>query len=549
MKFLICHLVTAILLSSGNLFAAERPNIVLIMADDMGFSDLGCFGSEIATPNLDRLAADGLRLTQFYNGARCCPTRAQLLTGIYAHQAGIGFMEPTNAYNKPFRHIPEYQGYLNRNCVTLAEVLREAGYQTFMAGKWHVGAAAGQRPPDRGFDRFFGIHGGASSFFFPKPGQMMVDREPLDPLPKDFYTTDWFADSAAQCIREADPEKPFFTYLAFTAPHWPLHAKPADIAKYRGKYGARWKELREQRFARQKELGLFANDAVLSEIHPDAVDWTTETEDDMDLRMAVYAAMVDSMDQAIGRVLDALRETGREDNTLVLFLSDNGACAEGVGKGKPDAKPADDPRSFQGVLLPWANASATPYRQFKHWTHEGGIATPLVARWPKGMTDIKKGGFVRTPAHIIDFMATFVDLAQAEYPKEREDQPIHPMEGRSLRPLLTSSALPPADLAERTIFWEHEGNRALRKGKWKLVAYYNENLGDTHVALGKRSGQWELYDMESDPTETRNLIDQQPELATQLIQAHKEWEQRIGVRDWEELLRMGGLDVIPEAKP
>lgn len=548
MKVAIHPFAIAILLLGGSLFAAERPNIVLIMADDMGFSDLGCYGSEISTPNLDRLAAEGLRFTQFYNGARCCPTRAQLLTGIYPHQAGIGFMEPTNAYNKPFRHLPEYQGFLNRNSVTLAEVLKSAGYQTFMAGKWHVGAAAGQRPPDRGFDRFFGIHGGASSFFHPKPGQMMVDREALDPLPKDFYTTDWFADSAARCIREAKPDQPFFLYLAFTSPHWPLHAKATDIAKYRGKYGARWKELREQRFARQKEIGLFSKNAVMSDLHPDAVEWTTETDDDMDLRMAVYAAMVDSMDQGIGRVMNALRETDREENTLVLFLSDNGACSEAIGKGKPDAKPADDPRSFQGVLLPWANASATPYRQFKHWTHEGGIATPLVAHWPKGMKEIPKGGFVRTPAHIIDFMATFVDLARADYPEEIDGQKIHPMEGTSLRPLLTSAEPATADLSERTIFWEHEGNRAVREGRWKLVAYYNENLGDTHVALGKRSGKWELYDMQADPTERNNLIEKEPAIAKDLIAKHEAWEKRVGARDWETLLKMGGLDVIPQDK-
>lgn len=521
---------------------AERPNIVLIMADDMGFSDIGCYGGEIDTPNIDGLAAEGVRFTQFYNGARCCPTRAQLLTGLYAHQAGIGFMEPSNNYNKPFRHIPEYQGFLNRRCLTLAELLKSAGYQTFMTGKWHVGRAPGQRPTDRGFDRFFGIWGGASSFFHPKRGQVKYGEEPFEPLPDDFYTTDYFARYAEKFVREAEEDRPFFLYLAFTAPHWPLHAWPEDIEKYRGRYGADWAELRRERFERQVEMGLFDDDVKLSDLHPDASPWTTETAEDMDLRMAVYAAMIDRMDQGIGGVLDALRETGREENTLVLFLSDNGACAEAIGKGRPDRLPASHPRSFQGVLLPWANASNTPYRQFKHWTHEGGIATPLVASWPAGMRDVEKGGFVRTPAHIIDFMATFVDLARADYPVEQGGNQIQPMEGVSLRPLLTGAG----HLAERDLFWEHEGNRAIRSGKWKLVSLYNENIGDTHVALGKRSSEWELYDMEEDPAETNNLAEQHPEIVEDLAARHDAWEERIGVRDWENLLRMGGLDVIEE---
>jgi arylsulfatase A-like enzyme len=393
---------------------AERPNIVLIMADDMGWSDIGCFGGEIATPHLDDLAARGVRWTQFYDGARCCPTRAQLLTGLYAHQAGIGFMEPTNAYNAPFKHIPEYQGFLHRRCLTLAEVLRVAGYQTFIAGKWHVGAAAGQRPLDRGFERFFGLYGGACSFFFPREGQIVDQDQPLWPLPDDFYTTDYFARRAADFVGQAQRDRPFFLYLAFTAPHWPLHAWPQDIAKYRGKYRDGWQTLRERRLQRQKELGLFPPELELSPVHPDALQWTTEDADDMDLRMAVYAAMVDRMDQGIGQVIAALRETGREENTLVMFLSDNGACAEPIGKGKPDALRADHPRSFQGVLLPWANASNTPFRQFKHWTHEGGIATPLIACWPgripAGSINRKQVG------HVIDLMPTVVELA--EFPRE-----------------------------------------------------------------------------------------------------------------------------------
>jgi arylsulfatase A-like enzyme len=538
-------ILSFLVILAGFAHAETRPNILLIMADDMGFSDIGCYGGEIATPNLDALAKGGVRFTQFYNGARCCPTRAQLLTGLYAHQAGIGFMEPTNAYNKPFKHIPEYQGFLNRRCVTLAEVLKSAGYQTFMCGKWHVGSAEGERPLDRGFDRFFGIHGGASSFFHPKPGQIMDGREPLAPLPEDFYTTDYFAKYAAKFVREAKKDSPFFLYLAFTAPHWPLHAWPEDIAKYRGKYQDGWQKLREERFVRQKQLGIVPQDAELSPLHESTVKWKPEDagSTDMDLRMAVYAAMIDRMDQGIGQVLAALRETSRFDNTLILFLSDNGACAESIGKGKADAKPADDPHSFQGVLLPWANASATPYRQFKHWTHEGGIATPLIAHWPTGMasrSSKEKSQIVHTPAHIIDIMATCSDLAGAAYPKERDGQAIHPMEGASLKPLLEGSG----ELPARTLFWEHEGNRAVRSGQWKLVAHYNENLGDEDVALGKRTGRWELYNLERDRTELHNLADQHPDIVTDLAAQHAAWEKRVGARDWESLLKMGGLDVI-----
>lgn len=506
----------------------------------MGFSDIGCYGGEISTPNLDRLAAEGMRFTEFYNGARCCPTRAQLLTGLYAHQTGIGFMERSNGYNRHFDHFPEYQGFLNRNCVTLAEVLKRAGYQTFMTGKWHVGAEPGERPLDRGFDRFFGLFGGASSHFFPKDGQIILDDQALDTLPDDFYTTDAFSSYAARFIREAGKEAPLFLYLAYTAPHWPLHAWPEDIEKYRGRYDDGWRALREERFARQKAMGLFPATMSLPPAHPDALDWKDDTATDMPLRMEVYAAMIDRMDQGIGIVLEALKETGRASNTLILFMSDNGACAEPIGKHRPEAPPPDDPRSFQGVLLPWAHASNTPYRQFKHWTHNGGIRTPLVAWWPEGIPLEARGGFAHPPAHVIDIMPTVLDLAGARYPSHNGSHPVLPFEGQSMLPLLTGIGSFP----ERDLFWEHEGNRAIRSGRWKLVAHYNENLGDTNVALGKRSGRWELYDMEVDPLETNDLAAVHPETVESLAGKHAAWEKRIGVRDWETLLRFGGLDII-----
>ena len=530
-------LVAAALLTGAAVTAAEPPNVVVIMADDMGFSDIGCYGSEIATPHLDALAANGLRFSQFYNGARCCPTRAQLLTGLYAHQTGIGFMEPTNGINKFFREIPEYRGVLNRRCVTLAEVARAAGYQTFMTGKWHIGAGEGQRPLDRGFDRYYGILGGASSFFFPTQGAIVEQNQPQETLPDGFYTTDAFAGRAATFIDEAEAGRPLFLYLAFTAPHWPLHAFPEDIARYRGRYGDRWRELREARLTRQKELGLFPSDLALSPLHPEAERWTTESADDMDLRMAVYAAMVERMDRRIGDVLAALERTGRRENTLILFLSDNGGCAEAVGKGRPGRRPAGDPRSFQGVLLPWANLSNTPFRQFKHWTHEGGIATPLVVSWPAGIPADRRGGWVREPAHLIDVMPTLVELSGATYPERAGESAITPPEGRSLVGLFSGDAAAAEAFRQRPLFWEHEGNRAMRQGRWKLVASYNDHLGDTSEGLGDRTGAWELYDMEADRTELRNLAAEQPERLREMAAAHAAWERRIGVRDWQELVR------------
>ena len=519
---------------------ASRPNIVLIMADDMGWSDLGCYGGEVATPHLDDLARRGTRWLQFTNGGRCCPTRAQLLTGRYAHQAGIGFMEPTNGYNKFFRHIPEYQGFLNRQSVTLAEVLASAGYQTWMAGKWHVGAAPGQRPLDRGFDRFYGIHGGASSFFHPRPGQIVDQDRPLQTLPDDFYTTDAFAQQAAQWIRESEDDRPFFLYLAFTAPHWPLHAWPEDIQRYRGRYLDGWASLRESRFQRQKELGIFFADTELTPVHDTAQSWTWEDADGMDLRMAVYAAMIDRMDQNIGRVLQAIRDRDQEEDTLVLFLSDNGACAEAVGKNKPDALPAGHPRSFQGVLLPWANASNTPFRQFKHWTHEGGIATPLIACWPG---QIPAATINRDQVgHVIDLMPTMVELSGATYPSRWQQRDIGPMEGISLVDVLKH----PDQFKPRELYWEHEGNRAMRQGQWKAVAAYNDHLGDEHVALGRRTGRWELYDMSVDRTELDDLAEVYPEKLADMVAKHQRWEKRVGVRDWESLLRLGGLDTVGE---
>lgn len=485
-----------------------RPNIVLIMADDMGFSDLGCYGSEIATPNLDKLAADGLRFTQFYNGARCCPTRAALLTGLYPHQAGIGHMVED-------RKLPGYRGFLSDRCVTIAEALRPAGYRTLMAGKWHVGENRPHWPVDRGFDHYFGLISGASNYFRLDSNRRMArDDKPFTPEGDNFYITDAFTDAAVSFIEAPRPAgQPFFLYLAYTSPHWPLHALPADIERYRGKYRQGWDALRAERHARQIRMGLVDSRWKLTPRDDRAPAWADTPEADrdaLDLKMAVYAAQIDRMDQNIGRLMAALRRSGAADNTLIMFLADNGGCAEEINRGEKGVPPGGAD-SFMSYGLPWANASNTPFRLYKHWTHEGGISTPFIAWWP-GV--IRSGGITHQPGHLIDVMATCVDAGGAVYPRERQGQPITPLEGRSLVPIFKTGRRD----GHPYLFWEHEGNRAVRAGQWKLVA--------------RHRGPWELYDLEADRTELNNLAAQHPDKVAELRSRYQEWARRAGVVPW-----------------
>lgn len=491
---------------------AERPNIVLILADDMGFSDIGCYGSEIKTPNLDRLAGEGVRFSQFYNGARCCPTRASLLTGLYAHQAGMGHMLGKSDY-------PGYQPHLNDRCVTIAEVLRMAGYRTLMTGKWHVGSDRPHWPVNRGFDRYWGlVTGGGNYFTFEHPGHQSVllrDDQPLVPGGDRLYATDAFTDAALEFLGDRkSQDKPFFLYVAYTAPHWPLHAWPEDIARYRGKYRMGWDELRKQRHARQVEMGLMDARWPLSPTDAKATPWEEEKDkDDLDLRMAVYAAQIDRMDQNIGRIMARIRELGVEDNTLVIFLSDNGGCAEGINQGKPGARPGEKD-SFTSYGRSWANASNTPFRLYKHWVHEGGISTPLVVRWPEVVK--AKGSITHQVGHIIDVMATCVDIAGVRYPQQHHGKKIIPAQGKSLLPIFRGEQRAGHD----ALFWTHEGNKAVRQGKWKLVSRYPEG--------------WELYDIEADRTELRDLASQQPEKVRELTTLWDRWAAEVGVVAWDE---------------
>lgn len=507
-------LIALILLVSAVTMAAQtRPNIVLIMVDDMGFSDIGCYGGEIQTPHIDSLAQNGIRFRQFYNTARCCPTRASLMTGLFPHQTGIG--EMTNSPNDE-RNAEQcaygYTGFLNRDCVTLAEVLQSGGYHTYMTGKWHLGYHDKDRwPLQRGFERYYGIISGACSYFDPRPPRgLTLDNTPVDPEGENYYTTDAFANYAVRFITEQKDDKPFFLYLAFNAPHWPLHAKEQDIKKYVGKYREGWDQLRQQRHKRMIEMGIVEEKWGLSERDPGVRAWeklTEEQKKQLDYRMAVYAAQVDCVDQNVGKLLDTLKDINKLDNTLVLFLSDNGGCAEpykdlGGGKFEDINNPAKNGSISYGQG--WANASNTPFRLFKTRVHEGGISTPLIAYWPDTIKS-QKGKITNSTGYLIDIMPTLLEVSGASYPEEFKGHKIHATEGISLLPVFKEGKGP----EHEWMFWEHINNCAVRHGKWK--------------AIKKLKGDWELYNLEEDRTEMHNLADQHPDIVKEMDSKWNAW--------------------------
>ncbi len=518
----------------------SKPNIVLIMADDMGFSDLGCYGSEIETPNLDRLAADGVRFSQFYNSGRCCPTRASLLTGLHPHQAGIGYMESDLG-------LPGYRGSINKDTPTIAEVLRPAGYKTYMSGKWHVAShwktmeVTDGWPMQRGFDKFYGTILGAGSFYDPvtlcRGNQYITPENDPEYQPERFHYTDAITDNAVTFLKQhatASPDKPFFLYAAYTAPHWPLHAFPEDIAKYKGKYDGGYAPVRKARLEKLAQLGLLEN---VGQPAPLVGDWEGVENKEWETRcMEVYAAMVTQMDRGIGKILAEIDTQGRTGDTLVLFLQDNGGCAEGLGRYEDKATREYQPLGKDGLqtryvppmqtrdgrpvrtgrsVMPggedtfvaygenWANVSNTPFRLYKHYVHEGGISTPLIAKWPSGIPASRHGEWNHDPSHLIDIMATLTDVSAATPPRQ---------EGISLRPALEGKPL------ERIqpICFEHEGNRAVREGNWKLVAKGLE-------------GAWELYDMSEDRAEMRDIAESNPEKVSELSSAYESWATRCRV--------------------
>ncbi|OYV06921.1 MAG: arylsulfatase [Verrucomicrobiales bacterium VVV1] len=496
------------------LAAAAPPNVLLILADDLGFSDLGCYGGEIPTPHLDGLARDGLRYTTCYTSARCCPSRASLITGLHPHQAGIGSF----ATAKPERgKSAAYTGHLLPDTLTLPEALKAGGYSTWMVGKWHMGHPG---PIARGFDQFYGIKNPLShseSQWEPQAyARLPEGTTPEITRPEGtFFATDVFTDYALEFLKQAreQKDKPWFLYLAHSAPHFPLMAPAEDIAKYRGKYKGGWDKLREERHAKQLRLGLLDKAWSLTPRAPDVKAWdslTADEQDRFDNLMAIYAACVDRMDQAVGKLVANLKSRGELDNTLILFMSDNGGNAEAgingrsTGPGEPGSAESD---VFCGES--WANLQNTPFRLYKHFNHEGGISSPLIAHWPAGIP--AKGEFRQQPGHLIDIMATCVAVSGAKYPTEFKGQPILPMEGKSLLPAFANK---PID--RDAIFWEHEGNAAVRAGDMKLVRK-------------GRKGEWELYDLKTDRTELHDLANQKPEVAKQLAAKWDAWATRAHV--------------------
>jgi arylsulfatase A-like enzyme len=529
---------------------SQRPNILLIMSDDMGFSDIGCYGSEIQTPNLDSLAQNGIRFTQFYNTARCCPTRASLLTGLYPHQAGIGHMMDDRGHDG-------YRGQLNRQSVTIAEVLRADGYRTYMCGKWHVtrfiqpNGDKSAWPVQRGFEKSYGTITGAGSFYDPtslcRQNKFITPENDSEYKPETFYYTDAISDNAVRYLQQhgaESPDKPFFLYVAYTAAHWPMHALEKDIAKYRGKYDDGYEPIRRARFERMKQMGLLK---ATDELSPAAENWAAVKHKEWNARcMEVYAAMIDAMDQGIGRIVAQSKQDGQFDNTLIFFLEDNGGCAENQGRNPNRAESptplspfgADDlqpkiwppmqtrdgrwvrqgpsvmpgpPDTYIGYGRGWANVSNTPFREYKHWVHEGGISTPLIVHWPTGIAARQRGKLDRQPGHLIDIMATCVAVSGAKYPTEVAGEKIKPLQGVSLQPAFGGKSLKRAE----PIFWEHEGNRAMRDGKWKLVARENQ--------------PWELYEMEKDRSELHDLAAKNPKRVKVLSAEWETWAARSDV--------------------
>lgn len=511
------------LVSTGLVAKSTSPNVVLIMADDMGYSDIGCYGGEIDTPNINRLANNGIRYTQFYNGARSCPTRASLMTGLYPHQAGMGWMTVAHL------GTPQYQGELNDRCLTIAEALKTAGYATYMSGKWHLtrdydetqSADKHNWPLQRGFDGFFGTIPGGGSFFTPRG--LAVGNDIIHPG-QPFYYTDAISDSAVGFIRENQTKKeeqPFFLYVAYTAPHWPLHALEEDIKKYKGRYDKGWDVLRDERYKRMKEMGIIPENTVLTARHEDASAWYAipkRLRPELARRMEVYAAQIDNMDQGIGRIIAELERTGQLENTIIMFLSDNGACAEMISHDNKTGEIGSTDTSFESYGLAWANASNTPFQMFKHWIHEGGIATPFVVHWPNGVSPEHRGSLYHKPAHLVDVMATLVELGSVDYDKLIErDNKLHPLEGQSL-----SSTFQMVDNKRKPIYWEHEANIGLRDGRWKLVAKTKEGE-DSSI------GKLELYDIEADRSETNDLAEKYPERTRKMFEQWIAWANRIEV--------------------
>jgi arylsulfatase A-like enzyme len=518
----------------------KRPNIILIMADDLGYSDLGCYGGEVQTPNLDYLAANGLRFRNFYNTSRCCPTRAALLTGLYNHQAGIGEMTTD-------RNLPGYRGFLTPNTVTIAEVLKSAGYRTAMTGKWHVSntieqptkeeqmkwlnhqathllfSPIEQYPVNRGFEKYFGNLWGVVDFF--DPFSLVNGSKPVEKVPAGYYHTDAINDTAVSYIRQfSKGTQPFFLYVAQTAPHWPLHALPKDIQKYENTYKAGWDAIRAARYKRMAEMGMIDTNYTKLSPRQSKESWENNAHREWDARaMAVHAAMIDRMDQGIGRIIKALRESGELDNTLIIFLSDNGASPEDCARYGPGFDRPDSTRSGEKIIYPvnkevlpgpentyasigpvWANVSNTPYRYAKAESYEGGARTPMIAYWPNGIE--AKGRYEDQVGHVMDFMPTFLELSGAQYPKTYRGNAITPYSGISLARVFKLTKVKVVHL----LYNEHFRARSVRNNEWKLVSLANDTT-------------WRLYRIWEDESEINDMAQSQPAIVQQMAWQWHQW--------------------------
>lgn len=537
----ICFAASAQKKPAKSVSKKGRPNIIVILADDLGYSDLGCYGGEINTPNLDYLAANGLRFRNFYNTSRCCPTRASLLTGLYNHEAGIG--EMTTA-----RNAEGYRGFLTANSVTVAEVLYAVGYRTAMTGKWHVSntieqptkeeqvkwlnhqathpyfSPVEQYPTSRGFEKYYGNIFGVVDFF--DPFSLVNGTTPVAKVPAGYYHTDAINDTAVTYIKTfSKGDQPFFLYVAQTAPHWPLHALPEDIKKYEQTYKAGWDAIRTARYKKMAKLGLI--DSTVTKLSPrinNDLSWENNPTKDWDAHaMAVHAAMIDRMDQGIGRIINTLRETGELDNTVIIFLSDNGASPEDCARYGPGFDRPNQTRDGRTVFYPvdkdvlpgsettfssigqrWANVANTPYRFAKEQSFEGGVRTPMIVFWPKGISS--KGAFSNQVGHVMDFMPTFLQLTSAVYPKTFKGNNITPYSGMSLVPAFKQNA----KLQPRVLYNEHFKARYVRDGKWKLVSL----AGDT---------TWRLFNMDADETELNDLSKKYPDVVAKLSAQWRSW--------------------------
>ncbi|MBG7612145.1 arylsulfatase [Polaribacter sp. BAL334] len=499
-----------------NNIEGKKPNIILIMADDMGFSDASFFGSGIQTPAIDRLAENGLVFNSFYNTGRCCPTRASLLTGLYAHNTGLGWMTAADD------GFPGYNGAINDSCVTIAEVLKEASYTNYMTGKWHVVYDKNMKsegskhnwPLQRGFDKYYGKLDGGGGYYNSPTLTYNNKRIKAD---EDFYLTRAINDSTVSFIRQhldSKKNQPFFFYVAHYAPHRPLHALEEDIKKYEGKFNKGWDVNRKQRYNRMKEIGMATKAWALGERPNDIPAWDSldvKEKKIWERRMEVYAAQIDHMDQGIGNIMKTLEEYNELDNTIIIFLSDNGGGAASTGTDVFEGNLKDHiggPGSNQSYRKNWAHVSNTPFREYKKYTHEGGISTPLIVHWPN---KIKEHKIVTQQGHVIDLMATFIDLTKAEYPQDRKGIPIKPIQGKSLLPAFNGELIH----REEALYFEHEGNRAIIDGNWKLVS--QGNIDEPYA------GDWELYDLSVDRGEQNNLITTHPKIVKELMLKWNKW--------------------------